>query len=218
MPEISEIVYNSNAGRYVYADSRQFVPNAVIDNLLDQEIKRLETRLAATTRLLADDKLTLAEWQTRFATTLRDAHIQIGALASGGKNQMGSQQYGAIGFQLRRQYQYLDGFAQDLQDGKLTAAQALSRSRQYGSSINTTFHRLEQVTRQSEGFNEAKRGLDPQARHCASCPGYSTNGEWRAIDQVVSPGVNCECGQRCRCPISYRRNPNVLNQPGVLAA
>ncbi len=215
-----EISYNPRAGRYVRSDGK-FVGKEVIRNLVDQEQQQLKVRLQAHTRLMTNQQITLTEWQLRMSESLRDSHLRIGILGAGGQARAQSQHFGAIGYQLRRQYQYVDGFARALYEGKLTREQALRRAGSYADSINTTFHRAEQISREDEGFDEALRSLDPQARHCGSCVEHSTNGEWRPTSQVVPPGTNCACGQHCKCQIYYRRsnrpNPTILNR-GTLAA
>lgn len=203
----NEVTYNPRSGRYQRADG-QFVGKEAIQNLIAQEQQRLAARLQGHTRLMVDRQISLAEWESRMAGSLRDSHLAIGAVGSGGKSRMTSRQFGAIGYQLRRQFQYLDGFAQALHQGKLTRTQAIARAGLYADSITTTFHRAEQISRQSEGFDEALRALDPQAKHCPSCLTYSTNGQWKPLVDVVSPGNNCECGQRCKCQIYYRKSGN----------
>ncbi|MBD3882171.1 hypothetical protein IFO70_10410 [Phormidium tenue FACHB-886] len=195
--------YDARAGQY-RGENGRFVPRLEIMRLLDQEAVRTQTQLRGHTRLLIGGKLDLAEWESRTAATLKAAHLRIASLAAGGKGNLSPKHYGAIGYQLRGQYEYLDKFANDLAAGKLTPNQALRRSAQYGQSIRKTFHRAEQITRGSEGFSEAKRSLDPQAKHCASCLAHSTRGRWKPIAEVVLPGAACACGQFCRCSIVYR--------------
>jgi plasmid stability protein len=215
-----EIAYNAKAGRYVRADGK-FVGKEVIRNLVDQEQQRLQVRLQAHTRLMANQTITLAEWQLRMAESLRDSHLRAGTLGAGGKARTEAQHFGAIGYQLRRQYQYLDGFAQALHEGKLTREQALRRAAMYADSMNTTFHRAEQISREREGFDQALRSLDSSSKHCTQCLAHSTYGEWKPVALVVSPGTDCACQAHCRCSIAYRRSsrpkPTILNR-GTLAA
>jgi hypothetical protein len=211
------ITYNPQTGRYVGADGR-FVPASVIANLLDQEQAQTAVRLKALTRLLIDQKITLSDWEQRFAQTLKESNVRALALGAGGKARLTQRHYGSVGYQLQQQYKYLDNFAQQLSGQKLTEAQAIRRSGLYASSVRVTFNRSEQISREAEGFNEARRSLDPQAMHCDSCLVHSTNGLWIPADQVVPAGVDCECGQWCRCTVTYRRRPaSALNQPGILA-
>lgn len=212
MPEVSDIGYSPRAGRYFYTDTKKFVPRAVIENLLEQEQSRLEVRLKSLTRLLADQKIALPDWQAQFAETLKSAHLRMASLAAGGTAGLTSKHYGTIGANLRQQYKYLNGFAQQLASGKISIARALQRSGSYASSIRPSFHAAEKITRSEESFNMGKRLLDSQADHCSDCLGYATDG-YVPIDAIVPPGTNCECGQRCRCRVVYQR----LNKPGVLA-
>lgn len=209
---IGEISFNPNTGRYRRSDGK-FVSRQTVLNLAEQEQQQLSVRLKGITRLLAGEKITLGEWQLRMAEALKDSHLRLGALGAGGADKLGPQQYGAIGYQLQRQYQYLDGFANALYNGRLTIKQAIARAGLYGESAGITFNRIEQISREADGFTEAKRNLDPQARHCPSCLRYATN-KWVPIDQVVSPGTACECQNKCRCQIQYRRG---LSRPGILA-
>jgi hypothetical protein len=206
---LNSITYDRRAGQYRGMNGR-FVPRTTVMNLVGQETVRTEVRLKAQTRLMIQGKIDLAEWQTRMAQTIKDAHLRVGTLAAGGKQGMTPQKNGAIGYQLRQQYEYLDRFANDLAQGKLTPEQALRRSGAYSKSVTKTFHRIEKLTRQEEGFGEAKRSLDPRAKHCSSCIGYHTNGKWKPIDQVMLPGMNCECGQFCKCSIEYRYGRNIV--------
>lgn len=214
-----EIRYNPKAGRYVRADGK-FVGREVIRNLVDQEQQQLAVRLKAHTRLMAQGQIPLAEWQLRMAGSLKDAHLRSMTLGSGGKDSLTNRHYGATGYQLRQQFAYLDGFAKALADGKLTAKQAIARAALYADSITVTFGRAEQISREESGFDEALRSLDSQAQHCGSCVGHSTNGQWKPIEEVITPGVNCECGGHCRCSVIYRRRPSssALNREGILAA
>jgi hypothetical protein len=206
----SPIAYDSRAGQYRGVNGR-FVGRTQVMKLVDQETQRTETRLKAQTRLLIQGKLDLPQWQINIAQTLKDSHLRMGALGAGGRQNMTAQVNGAVGYQLRKQYEYLDRFASDLAAGKLTPEQALRRSGLYAKSVRKSFHRAEQLTRKNANFQEAKRSLDPRAQHCSSCLKYSTGGKWKPIDQVMLPGENCECGQFCKCSIEYRYQPKPGN-------
>lgn len=219
----TEIAYSSSTGQFRNLKTGRFVGRTAVMGLVDQEVERTKVRLQAHTRLLTQRRIDLPEWERRMAQTLKETHLRMGAFGSGGKQNLDARKFGAIGYQLRTQYAYLDEFAKDLKAGKLTAAQALRRTGLYANSIKVTFHKIEKMQKlEVEGFREAKRSLDPQAQHCQSCLQYSTRDRWRPADQVVEPGVNCECGQFCRCSIQYRYaagrpNSAVLNQGFPLA-
>ncbi|MBD1996000.1 hypothetical protein H6G00_05135 [Leptolyngbya sp. FACHB-541] len=215
------IAYSSATGQYIDQSTKRFIPRTEVMRFVDGEVARTRASLQGHTRLMAAQKITLAEWEVRMAQSLKDSHIRLAALGSGGVQNLNAKKYGAVGYQLRKQYEYLDGFARDLKAGKLTPGQALTRAGMYADSAVVSFHRAEQITKQEEKFQEAKRSLHPAARHCSSCLAYSTKGKWLPIDQVVMPGVNCECGQHCRCSVQYRYrriDPKVLNKGTLEAA
>lgn len=207
MPE--EIRYDRNSGQYRDLKTGRFVGRSRVLKLLDQEVQRTEVRLAAQTRLLAQGRLTLSEWQTQMAETLKASHLRMAMFASGGREHLESRHYGAIGHQLKRQYEFLDRFAQDLATGRLTTAQAVRRSRLYGKSVRLTFFRVENLTRQLEGFTVGRRLLDPQARHCGDCIQHQ-RPEWVAIDEIVSPGTACACQNQCRCQVFYAKLTDLI--------
>jgi hypothetical protein len=197
------VTYDRRASQY-RNDKGQFVPRPEITRLLNQEIGRSEARLKAHTRLLTQGKIHLAEWQIRMAETIKTSHLQMAMLSSGGKEQLTPRHYGAIGSQLRKQFEYLDNFARDLYAGKVTPTQAIRRSGLYAESVKITFSRAEQISRIEEGFNAGKRILDAGARHCSECIDYQRL-EWTAIADIIPVGTNCSCQNRCKCRIVFAR-------------
>lgn len=197
--------YDRRTANYRNPQTGRFVPRAAILKLVDEESDRLSTRMKAHARLLTDGKIDLGEFQRRAADDIKMSSIRMGLFASGGKSQTPQSVYGVIGRELRSQYGFLANFAQDLAAGKLTKEQAIARAALYGGASRTAFHQAEKVARKREGFLEAKRSLDSAAQHCASCLGYSTNGEWLPVEQVTMPTVNCQCMSRCRCQVVFRR-------------
>lgn len=197
--------YDARAGQYRDLTTGRFVRKPDVMRVVDSEQQRLKAELQAHTRALIAEQLDVAQWQVRCAESMRASHIRIGALGSGGIENMTPAKYGAIGWQLRNQYEYLSRFAVELAEGFLTPSQALVRVGMYSSSIRPSFHRCEQLTRQDEGFKTAKRSLDPVAQHCSSCIGYSTQGRYVDINDVVMPGTACECRQNCRCQVEYSK-------------
>lgn len=213
--------YDRRAGQYRGANGK-FVSRQVVSKLVDREIVATEARLKAHTRLLVDQKIHLAEWQIRMAETIKDSHLRMGMLASGGKDGLTQKHYGAVGYQLKNQYGYLDKFARDLHSGKLTPKSAIARSAMYAESVKVTFSRSEQITRMDNGVNAGKRIagkriLDAGATHCDECISYERK-QWTAIADIVPVGMNCSCHHHCRCRIVWATVPaSVLNSAGVLA-
>lgn len=200
------VTYDRRTARYRGADGR-FLKRTDVLKLVDEEAMRLETRLKGHARNLTQGRIDLPTFQRRAAEDLKLSHVRMGILASGGRSLATSQTYGTVGRGLRSQYEYLTNFSNDLAAGKLTAKQAITRAGLYGASTRTAFHQSEKIAKGREGFIEAMRRLDPQARHCNSCLFYDTKGQWKPLAEVVMPTVNCECMNRCRCGVLFRKRP-----------
>lgn len=197
------ITYDPKTGRYRSADGR-FVAQATVGKLLDIEQDFLGKRLRSLTKQMIRQEITLHDWEYRFASLLKDSHLRMASLGSGGKDRLNARHFGAVGNQLRKQYEYLDGFAHQLVNGEVTVQQVLRRSTQYAASIRVAFSRAEQLTRENEDFTLARRVLDSQARHCPDCLRHASRS-WKPIEEIVPIGTNCRCGQFCRCQIIYKR-------------
>ena len=53
------------------------------------------------------------------------------------------------------------------------------------------------------GLKQIRRVLDPQAKHCTDCIGWSEMG-WQALGTLPPPGERCQCLFNCRCSLEYR--------------
>ncbi|WP_445634524.1 Phage head morphogenesis domain-containing protein [Nostoc sp. DSM 114161] len=194
--------FDPNSHRYRDTETGRYVRQVDVLGFVDEEVSRLEVRLKGHARLLVQGKIDIAEFQTRMALTLKESHLRVGAIGAGGTKQLTSAHYGKIGAQLKKQYKYLHGFGQDLAEGKLTKEQAIRRAASYAKSAKTSFFESEFTSRGKVGFY-AKRLLDAQSRHCQSCISYQRL-QWTLIQLVTPPGVDCECGGRCRCRLVFR--------------
>jgi hypothetical protein len=195
--------FDPSSHRYRDTETGRFVRVAEVTKLIDLEVARTEVRMKGHARLLIQGKIDVAEFQGRMATTLKETHLRLAFIGAGGDKQMSPRHYGKVGAQLKKQYKFLAGFGQDLADGKLTPEQAISRAASYGKSARTSFFEAEFTSRGNVGFY-GKRLLDPQAKHCASCIGFQRL-QWTMIENITPPGVNCQCGGRCRCQIIFRK-------------
>jgi hypothetical protein len=197
------MLFDTSAHRYRNTETGRFVKYADVLAMVDQEIKRTEVRLKGHARLLASGKIDLPEFQTRMAQTLKESHLRLAAVGAGGTKRMTPTHYGKVGAGLKKQYQYLAKFGQDLVNGEVSEKRLLSRAASYAQSAKTAFFESEFTSRGKTGFY-AKRLLDPQAQHCDSCITLQRT-EWTLIQLITPPGVNCKCGGRCRCRIIYRK-------------
>jgi hypothetical protein len=195
--------FDARSHRYRNAETGRFVRYAEVLKLADEEVNRLEVRLSGHARLLNSGKIGVGEFQTRMAESLKESHLRMAMLGAGGKKAMNPTQYGHVGQQLRKQYEYLYKFGRTLEGQTLTEAQILRRAKSYAKSANIAFRQAEMTARGQVGFY-GKRLLDPQARHCVECISHQVL-TWTLVSQITPLGVNCSCGGKCRCRMVFRK-------------
>lgn len=133
---------------------------------------------------------------------MKSLHLRAGLLGSGGKNNVSSKAYGAIGNRLREEYGFLREFISEIKDGQMTSDRIVWRTGLYAKAAISTRSRAELIDRQNQGIVYAKRFLEPGANHCPSCPNYERR-QWTPIEEIVPVGYLCECRRNCRCDIEY---------------
>jgi hypothetical protein len=195
--------YDRRIGRY-RDDRGRFLSKEAVGKLVDSRIDQLEANLRRYTRMLADGNLTLDQWQGSVREAIKNAHIQAALIGYGGKDEMGSAEYGRIGQRLRAEYTYLQGFARDLLDGRISNPMALARIGLYAKSVRGSYWQGTELRQQQQGFSLMKRKLDGQAQHCQDCLDYAARGIV-PIGTLPLPGQRCACRARCRCSIEYFR-------------
>jgi hypothetical protein len=90
---------------------------------------------------LLNGNKTLNQWTLDFRQELKNIYINQYAMARGGYNAMTQQDWGSIGGQLKRQYEYMQNFADKIASGDLSAAQIEQRMQYYFKSATQAFER-----------------------------------------------------------------------------
>lgn len=90
--------------------------------------------------LMAGD-ISIQEWVLGFRRTLKQSYIQQYLLGRGGRNVMTQADWGRLGGILQRQYGFMQNFAKDIIDGKLSPAQVNARMKLYFESSTQAFER-----------------------------------------------------------------------------
>jgi len=195
--------YDRNSGRYRDEKGR-FLSQASVEKLVDARIDKLEASLKRITRMLSNGNITLDQWEASVREAIKGAHIQAAIVGYGGKDQMGSGEYGRIGQRLRSEYAYLQGFALDLLEQRVSAPQSIARIGLYAKSIRGSYWQGIEIRKQQQGHGLMRRILDEQAQHCSDCIAFASRGIV-PIGSVPLPGQRCKCGSRCRCRVEYLR-------------
>ena len=192
--------YRDERGRFLSAKS--------VQALVDGRIGKLDTTLRRYTKMLVDGSITLDQWQGSMREAIKAAHIQATIIGNGGRESMGSAEYGRIGQRLRQEYAYLQQFASDLLEQRVSAPMALARASLYANSVRGSFWEGQSIRQEKQGYGLMQRVLDPGAQHCQDCLDYAARGIV-PIGSVPLPGQRCACRARCRCFVRFSRQQAV---------
>ena len=111
--------------------------------------RSVENRLAILSDKLVTGDITILDWQIGFRDELRKANALFLVIAAGGdKSQVNPDDWLKLGSELQSQYRYLENFADDILNGKVTGGAVATRAELYAGSAKTTFWR--QITSQLE--------------------------------------------------------------------
>ena len=211
MTKITEINYDKRLNRYRYADTGKFVSKEALANVTAKNVQIASDNILEIGDKLINEEISLKQWQFETAQALKTLHIQQYLLGRGGKAQMTQADYGSIGYELRKQYEYLEGFAKDLNRGYSEG----SDGKRYPMTLERFRARLElyaEASRiaQDKGLQAAEKGRGAiamqrflgDARHCPDCPGYAARGVV-PIGGVPLPTQDCQCRANCKCRVEY---------------
>jgi len=158
-----------NPKTHNYHRNGKFVAFRTIKALALQVAEASGDVVEALCSQLTNDQLRLDHWQTLMRSAIKNEHIAQYMAGRGGKAQMTQRDWGILGATLKVQYRFLDGFAEDIANGRLTPGQIITRARMYIENAHQSFWRG-----RSEAF-----GM-PQM------PTYPAHGD-------------TQCLTRCRC-------------------
>jgi hypothetical protein len=207
--------YNPASGRYKDAAGK-FVPNAEVRAAVDVALAKADRRASALLEQLRLRRISLADWQLAMQREISSVHIYNAVLAKGGKNAMTAADYGRVGNEIKRQYQYLRRFAEDIAFGKPVDrndpnsprvpypldGRAAMRANLYTQSGRQTYHTVELRERQRQGFTEY-RNIRAASDSCEGCMA-ATRAGWVPIGTLKPIGQR-DCLSSCKCSWLYRR-------------
>ena len=196
-------VYDQRTGRYRNERGR-FLSQGAVETLVSGRIDKLDATLRRVTKMMAEGNITLDQWQGSVREAIKAAHIQAAIIGHGGRDSMGSVEYGRIGQRLRSEYAFLQNFANEILSGRISAPMAVARISLYAHSVRGSYWQGLELRKQSEGYGMMRRILDPQAQHCSDCPAYAARGIV-PLGTLPMPGQRCACRARCRCTVQFYR-------------
>jgi hypothetical protein len=126
-------VWDTTSRRYRNTETGRWISHRAVADLRNE--------LATAQRAWADQDWTVRRWELEIRDRLKRVFLAEYMLGRGGRNVMTQADYGRVGNMLREQYQYLRGFALDVQAGTMTEAQIAARTQLYHESSIQAFER-----------------------------------------------------------------------------
>lgn len=124
---------NTSTGRII----SQREAAAMRDTFIDAQKARLEM----LTDQLVDGKINLQQWVYKMRETIKDTYSAEYAASKGGIQNVTQAEWGKESALLRRQYEYLNDFAKDIAEGKLSPAQINARAKLYVEGASQMYER-----------------------------------------------------------------------------
>jgi hypothetical protein len=194
--------WNEKAGRYYNLTTGNFVPFMDVRNALESNITASQAEMRSLTQQLIDGTISRGDWYVGMERQIRLANVSASAAARGGWAQMTQSDWGAVGQQVRAQYDYLRNFANEIASGKQRLnGSALVRADLYGQAARGNFEEMRRRMAKLEGMTEEMRVLG-EADHCDDC--LSAAGHWAPIGTLPRIG-DSQCVTNCPCTFKYRK-------------
>lgn len=199
--------WDAQSGRYRNLTTGRFLSR---DAVLDMATRSLAASTSAADTLagmVAGGTVSPGDFGLLARQEIKGEYIRQYLLGIGGREQMTPSDWGTVGRMLRDQYHpYLDGFLQDIADGKLSEAQIQARLRMYTSSAHQAYEKAAQKSAKKAGYSEERWMVDSSKENCDGCLSYQAEG-WQEIGHFPEPGDgSTACLSNCGCVKIYR-NP-----------
>lgn len=191
--------------------SGRFLASSTIRGYLDRALDNHARAIVDLTEQLRSRSLTLGQWERAMRVELKHIHVYSATLAKGGRMQLSQADFGRIGRELRDQYEFLKGFADEIESGKQPVDGRLgARAKLYAQSGRSTFHSVERAEMERRGWDLEENVL-AASEHCGGCLAETARG--RVPIGTLTPIGQRTCRTNDRCRIRYSNS-----QTGAVAA
>lgn len=133
--------WSKGARRYRNTVTGRFMSAKQMLSFRDKFVVAQKARMVAITERFTAGEFGLLHWQTEMRTLIRQSLVDQYVMARGGRGMMTPSDWGKIGKMMQGQNKFLRGFAADLHDSNLSAAQAKVRSALYAGASRAAFEK-----------------------------------------------------------------------------
>jgi hypothetical protein len=153
---------------------------------------------------LKSGKITLPEWEAQMRDFVRSELNTAMILAKGGRDYVTPSDWGFVGSQVKKQYEFLDKFASDIAGNPAKWMNGRALEGRMGLYNEVGYTALsDDLGREAEknGFTEERRVLTA-GNNCDGCIEQADLG-WQPIGTLDPIGAE-ECNNHCHCDFEYR--------------
>jgi hypothetical protein len=193
------VIYDKKTKRFRDNKGR-FISPKVIRNEIDKVVQVTAGRLEKIATDLTLGKIDIKTFQTRTRDVLKSSYTLSGSVAKGGWRQMTKGDWGKVGAQAKREYGYLNKFAEAIKSGKLSDKQIIARARSYASSVRAVYEQSSFDNRKEAG-GLCRRVLNAK-ESCSECRAAASRG-FIEVDEMPPVG-SLLCKSFCRCRIEFK--------------
>lgn len=192
--------YQWSESRRRYLQNGRAVPEKFVQKRFQAAIDSSKDKVAKLTQRLVDGKINVSAWNATMRDEIRAAHRAAAMLANGGR--LTPQAAGRLGAALKKQYQFLDAFTRDIEQGKITLGpRTVARARLYAQAAMTTYQKAVLERERAAGAALYRLVLSP-AEHCAECLADAEKG-FVPVGSLPEIGDR-ECLINCKCRWEFK--------------
>lgn len=198
-------------GGYRDVATGRFVSQESVVNIVNESIDSVIAEVGSLAESIARGDIAIDAWQRAMRERIKQVYIWQAELAAGGRVQMTPEYWGVVGGRIYGQYRYLDNFARQLAEGKLTEGQIRARSGMYINSARQVYWAIRTREARKRGYTEERWITKGDENVCSPC-GEAGVSDWQPIGTFGEPGSGtvvegetfCEGLTHCRCEKEYR--------------
>lgn len=193
--------WDARVHNYVDIASGKFVARSDVLGLLDDVTQSVGSTIGDLAAAAQRGDISARQFYEGARRTLKHGYNADVALGMGGWDRVTPAEWGRNGGHLRRQYDYLRNFADQIEKGEVTEAQAAARGRLYADGAHDRYWETHERGMAAAGYNEAHWRTVGDERTCEICLGLEALG-WVPVGTLPNPG---EVHPGCRCRKEYRK-------------
>ena len=198
------LIWDKEKQGYKFKRNNREVSEKYLYKVVAEEVDRFAQKQNKLATQFVNGNISFEEWQSRTVDLIRQSHVEMTRLGRGGKDNTFGIHYLEVGNDLRKtHYPAFRQFAEDVKNGKLTPRQIVARASLYGNASKTSFEKARISTKANQGVM-GRRRLGACKNHCSDCIYYASL-DWRPIELVIPPGINCQCRSNCCCSVEVKK-------------